>query len=94
MNEELINSLKNDITNLQTAVHILNDNSKHMVIRSELILASISAMLTTGILDKNTIINFVKSLDFNSHQFDDMPEIVELEKSSVIKILNKVKTLE
>ncbi|MBD2782765.1 hypothetical protein [Xenorhabdus szentirmaii] len=94
MNEELVNNLRNDITNLQTAVHILNDNSKHLLVRSEIILSVLSAMVATGLLNRDILAKIINGLSFDSSEYSDLNDVAEIEKSVVIRLLDKVKVSE
>ena len=89
--EQQINSLISEINNLKNAQSITENNVVNLLVRSELTVGIISAMIADGLIKKDGVVDFIKKANIDIPGYK---ETVEGAKSSIIKILDLVKNAE
>ncbi len=87
LNQSII-ELRSKVNDLKYHMKIIDDNSTHLLIRSEITLSLISAMIADGLIKCDGLVKYADDISF------DLPaenNVVADEKKIIIKILGAVR---
>ncbi|ARF50816.1 hypothetical protein [Pantoea stewartii] len=88
-NQQTINHLTAEIKTIKEALAQQNLNFVNLLARSEFTAGIISAMIADGVIQRDGVINYLKSVELNIPDYQDS---VEGARETLIKILGSVKT--
>ena len=89
--EQQINHLISEIKKLKEAQLIAENNVVNLIVRSEITVAIISAMIADGVIQRDGVVEFVKNAEINIPGFS---ETVEGARASILKLLDSAKIAE